>query len=99
MLITPAMVSVFIANFVRVVKEFVNNYFDEIMVCFCGISLIAMFIMFRAFDCLFDRVIKKYTDKIKDLEKLNQDLSVALASQEKTARRISQRLLEQKQKK
>jgi hypothetical protein len=98
MLITPAMVSIFIADFVRVVKEFVDKYFDEIMVCLCGISLIVMVITFRGFADLFDRIIKKYTDKIRDLEKQNQDLSSALAGQEKAVRRISQRLLEQRQK-
>jgi len=68
MLITPAVISVFITNSYQKVYEFVSNYFEEIMFVVSIVSMVAMFMMFRAFDELIDKVIKKYKDRIEELE-------------------------------
>lgn len=86
MLITPAVVSVFITSSYQKVYEFLSNYLDEIMFAVSLVSVIALLMMFRAFDELIDKIIKKYTSRIQELE-----------SEVKT-RRFSQRLLERREK-
>jgi hypothetical protein len=86
LLITPAVVLVLVTNAYQKVYEFLSNYFDEIMFAVSLVSVAAMFMMFRAFDELIDKIIKKYTNRIQELE-----------SEIKT-RRFSQRLLERREK-
>jgi len=82
MLITPAVVLVLVTNAYQKVYEFLSNYFDEIMFAVSLVSVAAMFMMFRAFDELIDKIIKKYKDRIEELES------------EVKPRRFSQRLKE-----